>query len=337
MSAPQALPWHQQQWAVIGKALQGQRLPHALLLHGPRGLGKSDFMQRLAGVLVCANPGLDPESGRPDACGTCRPCTQYSEEGAHADIFLLQPEEEGKQIKVDSARDAIKFSGLASHYGGRKLLLIEPAEALNLSAANALLKTLEEPSAATTLVLLSHQPSRLLPTIRSRCLQIRFTKPARQQTLAWLREQGIEDAENLTLESQGYPYTALAMSRAGTHEWRQQRDQELSLFLSDNRSAAGLARIWAAYDVKDIHAWLHDRVRRCNWALQGESAAQGIADHTNAALQELIKRPELRKIDAISTQIDQLLKSELNNINKQLLLESVLISMSGDNAEARAS
>jgi DNA polymerase-3 subunit delta' len=106
--------------------------------------------------------------------------------GSHPDNFVLEPEEADKPIKVDQVRELVAFVVQTAQLGGRKVVLIEPVEAMNVNASNALLKSLEEPSGDTVLLLVSHQPSRLLPTIKSRCQQVACPQPSLAQSQAWL-------------------------------------------------------------------------------------------------------------------------------------------------------
>ncbi|MDX1496261.1 MAG: DNA polymerase III subunit delta' [Salinisphaeraceae bacterium] len=321
------LPWHKQQWQLVSSALRDQRLPHALLLHGPSGLGKSLFKEQLARLLLCSEPQPSTDSVALKACGECKVCRQFSEEGIHADMYRLEPEEPGKPIKIAVTREAIEFCTLASHYGGQKLVLIEPAEALNLNAANALLKTLEEPTSDTTLVLVSHQASKLLPTIRSRCLQIRFNKPERASAIQWLEAQGLSNAGALLDEVQGYPLHARAMTESDLINWRKDRDKELLLFVQENRSASGLAKLWANHDPEAIHTWLYDRLRRIVWLKSGQPTG---LDDKNSDISKLASMPQFNRIEELFEQINNLKSYDIFNINNQLQIESLLISLVND-------
>ena len=133
----------------------------------------------LVALLLCQHPA----GGR--ACGQCKGC-QLLAAGTHPDFFLLEPEEPEKPIRVDQVRELVDFVVQTAQLGGRKVVLLEPAEAMNLNSANALLKSLEEPSGDTVLLLISHQPSRLLPTIKSRCVQQACPQPSAEQSRAYL-------------------------------------------------------------------------------------------------------------------------------------------------------
>src|ERR1700681_1752344 len=165
----QALEWHEHvfQRLIANKAT----LPHALLLRGPRGIGKLAFARALAQALLCEVPA---ENGR--SCGACRACAWF-ETGSHPDYRQIEPESESTDsadgekksnaISVDQIRALPDFINLSSHRGESKVVVINPAEMLNVNAANALLKNLEEPPPRTYFMLVTHRPHQLLPTIKS--------------------------------------------------------------------------------------------------------------------------------------------------------------------------
>ena len=144
------LPWQQEAWQRAGEQLVGGSLPHALLLAGPAGVGKAEFALALARLLLCASP---VDGGN---CGQCHAC-ELSASGSHGDLRWLQPEEKSRVIKIDQVRAAVEFAGKTASFGERKVIVFEPADALNVAAANALLKSLEEPTACTHLILVCHR------------------------------------------------------------------------------------------------------------------------------------------------------------------------------------
>lgn len=313
------LPWHKTQWAIVASALQRQALPHALLVQGPEGVGKAVFVQQLARSLVCQQREMTQDMVR--ACGQCTSCRQHAESEAHADIYRLSPEEGERDIKIDAARAAAAFVGLAPHYGGYKLLVINPADKLNGNAANALLKTLEEPPKHTLLILLSARPSLLMPTIRSRCMQIRFSKPQQAEALAWLETQGIAAPQAALDEANGLPLQALRMARDGIHEWRQERDRELAHFIKDRRSASALAYHWQQFDSTELSQWLYDRLRSHLWQ---QSNATGSA--SRQAILPAMDAPDTEQVYRLLSEYG---KSTYTNINKQLCMVSILDCISG--------
>ncbi len=203
-------PWNQSLWAQLTR--DRERLPHALLLHGMAGVGKRQLGLALAEWLLCETPG--PDGG----CGQCRSCGWFAQ-GGHPDMRIVEPgEEEGEDekgkrgrrlITVSQVREMLEFLALSAHQGGWRVVLLDPAEAMNTPAANALLKTLEEPPARVMLILVSHQPRRLLPTVLSRCYKMAVPRPAHQASLEWLQAQSLRAAEELLREAGGAPLQAL--------------------------------------------------------------------------------------------------------------------------------
>ncbi len=201
-------PWHTAVWQAVAEAQTRRRLPHALLLVGPEGMGKLAFAQRLAWSLLCAQP-----DGHGDACGQCKECRLLTA-GSHPDWVTLLPEESGKQIKVDAVRQLANFVHMTPAYQRHRVVLIAPAENMNLNAANSLLKMLEEPPPSGIFLLVSHQPARLAATIRSRCQRLDFSRPPQQAMLQWLhsREPAGADWPLLLELSHGAPLQALHLA-----------------------------------------------------------------------------------------------------------------------------
>lgn len=155
---------------------QLNKLHHALLLQGPAGIGKADFAKALASVLLCSDVKQN------QVCGICQACKLY-QAGNHPDFHEVLSD---KQIGVDSIRDAIKKLSGSAQLSGAKVLIIYAAHTMTESSANALLKTLEEPTGNTFLLLVTHKAERLLPTIISRCERIIMPIPSLKQSLDWL-------------------------------------------------------------------------------------------------------------------------------------------------------
>ena len=233
-------------------------LPRALMLAGRPGLGKRAIALFLAESLLCETQRKELK-----ACGTCASCRLY-QVGNHPDLRMIEvgQEEDGppsgsadeevgaskkpsRQISVEKIRTLVDFVTLTSHRGGAKVILIAPAEAMHPGAANAILKILEEPPGDTYFLLVSHQPERLLPTIRSRCFHLAFALPETRHALDWLEEQGIERAE-LALAQGGYaPLAAIDRARDETF-WSQRKA------LLDTLGASGFDPVQAADRAEDI-------------------------------------------------------------------------------------
>jgi len=178
----EVMPWHQGQWQRLLAQQQAGRVPHALLLRGPTGVGKARFGRYLANSRLCMAPG---EQGRP--CGQCRACVQFTS-GSHPDFQVAEPEDGKRVIAVDRIRAVIDWLSKRPHYPGPKLLLFPAADRMNTASANALLKTLEEPAGDALILLVTARPAALPATIRSRCQSMRFTVPDESQSLTWLKQ-----------------------------------------------------------------------------------------------------------------------------------------------------
>jgi len=210
-------PWQNELWQRwIGLRA---RLPHALLLKGPQGVGKLDFAMAVAQSLLCREP---QEGGL--ACDSCPSCHWFQQQ-THPDFRLIQPEilsaqeeanESGKkparQISVDQIRALTDFSTLSAHQGGYRVVLIHPAETMNASAANALLKTLEEPAGQMLFILVTHKPQQLPPTILSRCLALAAPLPSPDTSVAWLKQQGLDDPSILLAQAGFAPLQAVRLA-----------------------------------------------------------------------------------------------------------------------------
>lgn len=228
--------WQNDVWQMLtqGQAARG----HALLLKGRKGVGKLAFARSLAKSLLCEKPSAEKE-----ACGNCPSCSWF-EQGGHPDFLLIEPEALGadeaaaeagsdsetaaeaetgsakskkkpkQQIGVEQIRALADLVYLSSHRNGYKIILIHPAESMNLAAASALLKSLEEPPPQTLFILVTHRPQHLLPTIRSRCRQIAMPAPDPATAVVWLGQQGVKDPAT-SLAVAGYaPLTALEFNDA---------------------------------------------------------------------------------------------------------------------------
>lgn len=195
--------WQRPPWNSLRQRLQRGQLPHAILLAGAEGLGKRALAAHLVAACLCR----EAREGEP--CGHCRGCELLAA-GSHPDLHRLALElnTQGnlrKAIVVGQVREMSRQLAMTSQLGGRQLALIDPADLLNREAANALLKTLEEPTADTVLVLVADQPWRLPATVRSRCQAFTLHAPERQQALQWLTAQGVPQADQALAAAGGNP------------------------------------------------------------------------------------------------------------------------------------
>jgi len=275
------LPWQQDAWLEQTSLVLQQRLPHAILMVGGAGIGKRWFARALAAFALC-----EQRSGY--ACGQCRSCVQLAA-GTHPNASVLgvhghlglamhpdnhaeqglahwEPDEDRKRrdIPIDAARSLISKLGLASHYGSDRYAIIEPADLLNASSANALLKTIEEPPAGTHLLLVTERPQALLPTLRSRCQRLRFTAPDEATAQNWMAEQGVRDDDALKL-ALGAPLRALELAKGdGIAQRRQWADLWSSVSTGRKdplTAAAAIDKDSLAEHLQWAQQWLTEQLR----------------------------------------------------------------------------
>jgi DNA polymerase-3 subunit delta' len=175
-------PWLEDSWSALRAYIAVARVPHALLVHGPAGIGKMELARVFAARRLCT-----AESGE-FACGDCGACRLLAA-GTHPDFVIIESPEPGKAVKTDLVREVIASLSLCPQYAHNRIVVLPRADRLNRFAANSLLKTLEEPDPQTCFVLLAEQPGAVPPTIRSRCQRVAVSLPPRAVTEAWLQDQ----------------------------------------------------------------------------------------------------------------------------------------------------
>lgn len=314
-------PWQAPLWQQLAGRAQHA---HAYLLHGPAGIGKRALAQRLLTSLLCRSPnGLE-------ACGQCKACHLLAA-GTHPDSFVLEPEEIDKAIKVDQVRELVSFVVQTAQLGGRKVVLVEPAEAMNLNAANALLKSLEEPSGDTVLLLVSHQPSRLLATVKSRCVQLACPLPSEAVSLAWLTEALPELEASVLSEllvlAAGSPLMAVRLEAQGVREQRERVVDGVKRLLKQQVAPSQLAEGWNTIPLLLLFDWF------CEWSqsllryqLSQDEESLGLAD-MRKVLQYMANKSAQTKVlavqDWVLAQRQKVLAKA--NLNRVLLLEALLV------------
>ena len=321
----EAYPWQDSLWQTLAGRTQHA---HAYLLHGPMGIGKRALAERLMARLLCQRPvGLD-------ACGECKSC-HLLKAGSHPDNYILEPEEADKAIKVDQVRELVSFVVQTAQLGGRKVVLIEPVESMNINAANALLKSLEEPSGDTVLLLVSHQTSRLLPTIKSRCVQQACPLPSEAMSLQWLATALPDSSEDERVElltlAAGSPLAALKLHTQGVTEQRVLVVEGVKKLLKQQMSPTQLAEGWNAIPLLLLFDWF------CDWSslilryqLTQDENGLGLTD-MRKVVQYLAQKTTQAKVleiqDWILAQRQKVLSKA--NLNRVLLLEALLVQWAG--------
>lgn len=234
-------PWLLPVWARFAQGLASGRMPHALLIGGDSGLGKRALVEAMVASLLCPKRGADGH-----ACGRCRAC-QWRVAGSHPDLFKLSIDEEATQIRIEQIRNLNARLSLSAQPDAWQVAVIDPAEKMNHNAANALLKTLEEPSAASVLILVSDHPQQLLATIRSRCQVLKIVEPSVAQARTYLVAQGLEGAAAevaLTL-AHGNPGLAAHFATPAQQQLFDATLRELTGFLTGRVGLAEIGANWA--------------------------------------------------------------------------------------------
>lgn len=310
-------PWQQPQWQRLMEQHSISKLPHAFMLTGQKGIGKRHLALSLAYYMLCASP----KSELP--CGTCKGC-ELNRAATHPDFILVEPEDTGKAIKIDQVRALSEFLGKTSQQGGYKVAVIEPAEAMNINAANALLKSLEEPSGKTLLLLISHVTSGVMPTIRSRCQLLVLSAPLLEQSLPWLQPLvGDGNASELLGFANGAPLEALELASGDALECRAALIKGLESIVLGSASPLDIAKAWMSYEPREVLEWvlkwLHGLVSaQLNVSTRIELSPV-MLKFASAVPAALLHRFSDKVVD-----IKRQLQSGANP-NKQLLLEELLM------------
>lgn len=319
-------PWQTQIWKRLAQG--GQRLPHAVLLHGRAGIGKYDFALSFSQSLLCTNKASDGS-----ACKTCPSCHWFKDE-SHPDFRLLSPEQEVEpedstttkkskkktQISVAQVRDLSDFLSLSSHQSsGLRIVLIHPAESLNVASANALLKMLEEPPSGVMFILVSHQLQRLLPTIISRCQKINMPVPTESQALSWLEQQGIKNAAQQLAYLEGSPikvFTEQLQFDQLSEVWKKLSQ---GAKLEPHTLAPLLISNSAETGVIVLQKWIYDMVAR--------KLSQNIRYHLQYAntLQALAEKVNLSRLFDMQKKLNELRKLTSHPLNHELQMEALLL------------
>ncbi|MBM0105581.1 DNA polymerase III subunit delta' [Steroidobacter sp. S1-65] len=252
LPSPRLLPWHSAAISQLRQAWSANRLPHAILVQGAEGLGKSSFAAWLAAAVLCERS--TPESL--DVCGSCASCALIKA-GSHPDLLWVAPEEDKTQLSVDQVRAACEKLSKTSFRQGYKVAIIEPAHQMTPGAANSVLKTLEEPTPGSLLVLLTSRPSSLLPTVRSRCQKLTIARPSESEAMAWLQQlSGKTVSPALLTFSGGAPLRALAYADGQFEALNQHMLKSLRDLLSGEADVTQVAAEWEKDALIDRLVWL---------------------------------------------------------------------------------
>lgn len=320
-------PWQKQLWQNLNQGRQ--KLHHAFLMHGRAGIGKYDFALNFSKALLCPNT-----DGNGHACDKCPSCHWFDDE-SHPDFRLISPEQESStdedapvakktkkktQISVAQIRELSDFLSLTSHQtSGLRIVLINPAEALNQASANALLKMLEEPAPGVIFILVAHQLQRLLPTILSRCQKVNMPVPDQVQALAWLNMKGVPNSDQQLAYLEGSPIKVLSEQA----QFDQLSEIWKHLALGRKMEPQVAASIVIANSVETgviaVQKWLYDIVtvklgQQARYHLQYARALQALAEKVN-----------LGRLFDLQKKTNELRKLATHPLNHELQMESLLV------------
>lgn len=314
------LPWLTSTWQDLIKRPNG--LPHALLITGLKGVGKHQFGLQLAQWLLCKNARAEQLD---EACGQCQSCKLWLA-GNHPDYRLYEPTEGSRQIKVDDIRQINEYLSKTPQIGRCQVVAIRPVEVMNINAANALLKTLEEPSGESYLLLETERFGSVLPTIRSRCQRISIATPELAQAKAWLAEQGHTDADLALQMHQGAPLAALHWLTNDDNQ-QQQWMQQLASWSANEIDLLKLSSSWSSLELPLLLQWFYMVLLDVMKSTMGvPENLLTFRDETKALYQSATL--DLIKLITLQKKVQQILGQQLSgygNPNKQLLIESLLI------------
>lgn len=327
MSQSEIYPWQHDDWIKLQEL--SKRPLHGLLLKGSKGIGKFDLALRFAQSLLCQQPSQTGFS-----CGICPAC-HWFEQGTHPDFRLLQSEllsqdgegsepgkKPSKQISVDQVRSLADFVGMSAHQGGRRVVLVYPAETMNVNAANALLKNLEEPPAGLLFMLVTHKPQQLLPTILSRCLSFALQAPDAVAAAHWLQKQGIKNPDAVLAASGFSPLQALQTGEQNSHEVREKllramrQPEKLDVFVL----AEALQKTEQVLVVQWLQQWCYD--------LNSMKLAGVLRYHPDeaVAIQKLVEPVAALSLARLQKHLQHAKREARHTLNAKLFFESLLFS-----------
>lgn len=311
--------WLQPQGITLDALIAKQQFPHALLIHGPEGTGRRLLALWLVGRLlglqevdltpaIAAARSLDPDN-MPQ----------------HPDFQLVQPEPDKRSISIERVRALIAFLNLTSHQSGIKVALINPAQAMTASAANSLLKTLEEPPGNSALILVATAHSRLPATIVSRCRRVRVPAPGFAAANRWLQRQrsDVDWAPLLELAG-GAPLSALRLQQSDFFMHAAELNDDLAALVKRKVTPAGVARRWADIDPDLCLQWLYRRISQEIRTASGITPGDSQQDDRLEHLQNPGESLNIEASFADLRQISELRRLQGAGLNQDLQLANIL-------------
>jgi DNA polymerase-3 subunit delta' len=326
-----SLPWLEGAQQRLRASLAAQRLPHSLLLLSTPGLGAEQLANWISALVLCESLGSRP-------CGACASCLLLRSD-SHPDSYVVRLEEDAQQIKVDQVRGLIESLSLKSYRGGYKVGVIEGAEALNVNGANAFLKTLEEPTANTVLIMIARPSHRLPATIASRCLRLTLTPPPAEVAIAWLEARARispkarseaaavpGDAQSweaaLSLAG-GAPLLALELNSPEIAALDEDMRESLKQLATGSADVTLLAERWMRSNPGLRITWLENWITRRVHASLGSGTSRQSAEPVR--LPAALLKPKIRALFELLDAARELRRLASTGMNQQLALEALLL------------
>jgi DNA polymerase-3 subunit delta' len=313
------VPWLAAARRQVAGARRDGRLPHAILLHGPEGGGQAALALWTAQLALC-------ESVQDEPCGHCGSCVLFLA-GNHPDFHGVSIEEKATVIKVDQVRELCSTLAMKSFRGRAKVGLLEPADRMNINANNALLKTLEEPSQETLLILVASRLDRLARTVVSRCQRLRIRQPPLEEALAWLRSTEDRDDWPALLEmAAGAPLRALELAGSGTGELAREMAACIPPARAGGFDPLGLADAWSKDRPGDRLAWLENWLS--GWIRAGAAVSDAVNNNRDNALPSLPSRLNMKAAFELLDRVREARALQEGSLNTLLLFEDLLVGFS---------
>jgi DNA polymerase III subunit delta' len=312
-----SLPWLGETQRRMRASRAAKRLPQALLILSVAGLGAQQLAHWIAALALCESEAAPP-------CGACPACVLLRAD-THPDLHAVGLAEDAQQVKVDQIRTLIDTLSLSSYRAGHKVAIVDNAETLNANGANAFLKTLEEPTADTLLMLIAKPSNRLPATIASRCQRLTLKAPAKEEALAWLEERdpAVQDWSAALALAAGAPLLALELQPAATPELDREMRTTLKRLVDGTADVTAVADAWMKSDPALRLMWLENWItRRVQGELGGAVSSQSAEP---VRLPAALLKPKITPLFELLDAARELRRFAATGLNQQLALEALLL------------
>jgi DNA polymerase-3 subunit delta' len=312
-----SLPWLKDAQQRLRLSFDAGRLPHSLLLLAAPGLGAESLAHWITALSLC-----ERASARPcDSCPACR----LLRSDTHPDVHVVRLEEDAQQIKVDQIRALIESLALKSYRGGFKVGIVEGAEALNIHGANAFLKTLEEPTPNTLLIMIARPNHRLPATIASRCQRLTLRPPATADAMNWLqaRSPAANGWQAALALAGGAPLLALELAGQGLAEIDADMKRSMADLAAGSVDVTLLAERWVGSSPGLRITWLENWITQRVYMGLGASASPQTAEPVR--LPAALLKPKIRALFELLDASHEIRRLVSTGMNQQLALEALLV------------